>query len=121
MIESDGTMVLLGRGSNCINTAGEKVYPEEVEETLKALPWVEDALVFGVEDERFGQKVAAVLSRAPETDVAVEDILAAAGRKIASYKLPRVTVVVDVVPRTQVGKADYDSARRLLEIENGSE
>ncbi|HEY2642810.1 MAG TPA: hypothetical protein VGI56_03565, partial [Galbitalea sp.] len=120
-IESDGTLVLLGRGSNCINTAGEKVYPEEVEESLKALPWVQDALVFGIDDERFGQKVAAVLSRAPDTDEPIEGILAAAGQKLASYKLPRKTVVVDVVPRTQVGKADYASARRLLEIETQSD
>ena len=74
-VEADGTLVLLGRGSSCINTAGEKVYPEEVEEILKALPWVEDALVFGVDDERFGQKVAAVLSRAPDTDEPLEGIL----------------------------------------------
>ncbi len=120
-IEADGTLVLLGRGSNCINTAGEKVYPEEVEEALKALPWVQDALVFGIDDERYGQKVAAVLSRAPDTDEPLAGILAAAAQKLASYKLPRVTTVVDVVPRTQVGKADYSSARRLLEYETGSE
>jgi 3-oxocholest-4-en-26-oate---CoA ligase len=120
-VEADGTLVLLGRGSNCINTAGEKVYPEEVEEALKALPWVEDALVFGIDNERFGQKVAAVLSRAPDTDAPLEEILAAARQKLASYKLPRVTAVVDVVPRTQVGKADYASARRLLEVETESE
>jgi 3-oxocholest-4-en-26-oate---CoA ligase len=120
-VEADGTLVLLGRGSSCINTAGEKVYPEEVEEILKALPWVEDALVFGVDDERFGQKVAAVLSRAPDTDEPLEGILTVAGQKLASYKLPRVAIVVDVVPRTQVGKADYAAARQLLEVETGSQ
>jgi fatty-acyl-CoA synthase len=119
-VEADGTLVLLGRGSSCINTAGEKVYPEEVEEILKALPWVEDALVFGIDDERFGQKVAAVLSRAPDTDEPLEGILDVARQKLASYKLPRFAVVVDVVPRTQVGKADYAAARQLLEVETGS-
>jgi fatty-acyl-CoA synthase len=119
-VEADGTLVLLGRGSSCINTAGEKVYPEEVEEILKALPGVEDALVFGIDDERFGQKVAAVLSRAPDTDEPLDGILAGARQKLASYKLPRVAIVVDVVPRTQVGKADYAAARTLLEVETGS-
>ena len=119
-VEADGTLVLLGRGSSCINTAGEKVYPEEVEEILKALPWVEDALVFGVDDERFGQKVAAVLSRAPDTDEPLEGILAVARQKLASYKLPRFAIIVDVVPRTQVGKADYAAARQLLEGETRS-
>jgi fatty-acyl-CoA synthase len=110
-VDADGTLTLLGRGSSCINTAGEKVYPEEVEEVLKALPWVEDALVFGVDDERFGQKVAAVLSRSPGADEPLDAILAAARQKLAAYKVPRVAVVVDEVPRTQVGKADYPAAR----------
>ncbi len=120
-VEADGTLVLLGRGSQCINTAGEKVYPEEVEEILKALPWVEDALVFGVDDERYGQKVAAILSRTPGSDEPLESILAAARQTLASYKVPRVALVVDVVPRTQVGKADYPSARRILEAGAGSQ
>jgi 3-oxocholest-4-en-26-oate---CoA ligase len=115
VVEADGTLVLLGRGSSCINTAGEKVYPEEVEEILKAHPSVEDALVFGVDDERFGQKVAAVISRSLQADDPVDEILAAARVKLASFKVPRTVVVVDVVPRTQVGKADYEAARRLFQ------
>jgi len=114
-VNLDGSISLLGRGSSCINTAGEKVYPEEVEEALKALPWVEDALVFGVSDERFGQKVAAVLSRASGMHGPVEDILAALRKKLAAYKLPRDIVVVDVVPRTNVGKPDYPKARAVFE------
>jgi fatty-acyl-CoA synthase len=105
-------LTLLGRGSTSINTAGEKVYPEEVEEILKALPWVEDALVFGVDDERLGQKVAAVISRAPGTDEPVDAILRAAREKLASFKIPRQVVVVEKVPRTQVGKPDYPAARQ---------
>ena len=114
-IDADGMMTLLGRGSSCINTAGEKVYPEEVEEVLKAQPGVEDALVFGVPDARFGERVACVLARASGTDDAVDAILAAARERLASYKLPRDVVVVDVVPRTPVGKPDYPTARELFE------
>jgi acyl-CoA synthetase (AMP-forming)/AMP-acid ligase II len=113
-IDADGTLTLLGRGSSCINTAGEKVYPEEVEEILKALQWVEDALVFGIDDERLGQKVAAVLSRAPGTDEPIDIILSAAREKLASFKLPRQVVVVQRVPRTQVGKPDYPAARQMF-------
>lgn len=112
-IEADGSLTLLGRGSSCINTAGEKVYPEEVEEILKALPWVEDALVFGIDDERLGQKVAAVLARAPgSSDEPVDAILGAAREKLALFKIPREVVVVDKVPRTQVGKPDYPAAKQ---------
>ena len=112
-IDADGTLTLLGRGSSCINTAGEKVYPEEVEEILKALPWVEDALVFGIDDERLGQRVAAVLSRAPGiTHEPVESILGAAREKLALFKIPRRVVIVDKVPRTQVGKPDYPAAKQ---------
>jgi fatty-acyl-CoA synthase len=114
-VNADGSLALLGRGSSCINTAGEKVYPEEVEEALKALPWVEDALVFGVSDERFGQQVSAVLSRAPGAHRPVGDILADLRHKLASYKLPRKVVVVDEVPRTHVGKPDYPAARALFD------
>jgi fatty-acyl-CoA synthase len=113
--EADGSLTLLGRGSSVINTAGEKVYPEEVEEVLKALPSVEDALVFGVPDERFGQRVAAVLSRTDGIDEPVEAILASARERLASYKLPRDVVVVDEVPRTPVGKPDYPTAKALFE------
>jgi acyl-CoA synthetase (AMP-forming)/AMP-acid ligase II len=114
VVEADGTLVLLGRGSSCINTAGEKVYPEEVEEVLKAQPSVEDALVFGVEDERFGQKVAAVISRTANADAPIDEILTAARVTLAAFKVPRSVVIVDVVPRTSVGKADYEAARRLF-------
>ena len=114
-IEADGTLVLLGRGSACINTAGEKVFPEEVEEILKSFASIEDALVFGVDDERFGQTVAAVVARAPGDAQSVEDVLSAAREMIAAYKVPRSVVVVDVVPRTQVGKPDYPAARALFE------
>ena len=116
-IEADGMITLLGRGSQCINTGGEKVFPEEVEEVLKIHPSVEDALVFGLPDERFGQRIAAVVSLAPDAEP-IEDpkaIVDAVRERISSYKLPRDVVVVDTVPRAANGKADYPRARELFE------
>ena len=107
---------LLGRGSQCINTGGEKVYPEEVEEAIKRHPAVEDCLVFGVPDERFGQRVVGVaVARAGRRRPTADDILVDAARtRLSSYKVPRRCVVVDTVPRAPNGKADYRSARQLF-------
>jgi acyl-CoA synthetase (AMP-forming)/AMP-acid ligase II len=116
-VEADGQICLLGRGSQCINTGGEKVYPEEVEEVVKTHPAVEDCLVFGVPDERFGQRVVGVASLAPDATGSVtsaEEILAEARTRLASYKLPRTLVLVPQVPRAPNGKADYPSARDLF-------
>ena len=116
-VEADGTISLLGRGSQVINTAGEKVFAEEVEETLKTHPAVEDCLVVGLADERFGQSVTAVVSVVPGTDVDHDtlgaQLIAHAKSALASYKAPRRVVVVDVVPRAANGKADYASARAM--------
>ena len=114
-VEADGTITLLGRGSNCINTGGEKVFPEEVEEALKVHPAVEDTLVFGVPDERFGQQVVGVASLITGATVAPEAILAEARGRLASYKLPKRLVVVAHVPRAPNGKPDYAAAKRLFE------
>ena len=116
-IGSDGILTLLGRGSQCINTGGEKVFPEEVEEVLKVHPSVEDALVFGLPDERFGQRIAAVVSLAPDAEPVPDPkaIVDTVRDRISSYKLPRDVVVVDVVPRAANGKADYPRARELFE------
>jgi 3-oxocholest-4-en-26-oate---CoA ligase len=113
-VEADGTLVLLGRGSSCINTAGEKVYPEEVEEALKRHPAVQDALVFGVPDERYGQRVAAVWSRTPGNDEPYEAVIEELRRHLAGYKLPHTAVEVGRTPRTPVGKPDYPTARDLF-------
>ncbi|MCZ7527530.1 MAG: acyl-CoA synthetase [Acidimicrobiia bacterium] len=111
-VEADGTVVLLGRGSVSINTGGEKVFPEEVEEALKGHPAVADVVVVGVPDDRFGEAVAAVLSLHDGAS-ADEDALRAAVRgHLAGYKQPRHVVVVDEVPRAANGKADYGWARR---------
>jgi fatty-acyl-CoA synthase len=114
MVAADGTLVLLGRGSNCINTGGEKVFPEEVEEALKEHPAVEDALVFGVPDDRFGQRVVGVVSLSPGQDASADEIVADARTRLSSYKLPRDLRLVDKVPRTPSGKPNYPEAKQLF-------
>ena len=113
-IEADGTLNLLGRGSVCINTGGEKVYPEEVEATLKAHPDVFDAVVVGVPDERFVERVAAVVTPRPGASVTLEDLQGFCRARLASYKMPRQLHVTDDIPRTPVGKPDYRWAKRLV-------
>jgi len=114
-VEADGTLTLLGRGSHCINTAGEKVYPEEVEETVKSHPEVQDCLVVGVEDERLGQRVTAVASRVEGATVDAETLREFTRSKLAGYKVPKQVYLVDQVQRAPNGKADYDWARREIE------
>jgi fatty-acyl-CoA synthase len=113
-VESDGQITLLGRGSQCINTGGEKVYPEEVEEVVKTHPAVEDCLVFGVPDERFGQRVVGVASLAPGAEATPTEILDRARTRLSGYKLPRSLVLVPEVPRAPNGKADYPGAQGLF-------
>jgi fatty-acyl-CoA synthase len=114
-IAADGTLVLFGRGSNCINSGGEKIFPEEVEEALKLHPAVDDALVFGVPDDRFGQRVVGVVSLSPRQASTPDEIVADARRRLSSYKLPKALCIVDEVPRAPNGKADYPAARQLFE------
>jgi acyl-CoA synthetase (AMP-forming)/AMP-acid ligase II len=113
-VAADGSLILLGRGSACINTGGEKVFPEEVEEALKAHPDVEDALVVGLPDERFGQCVAAVVSPRGGSVLDAADLTAFARQRIASYKAPRHIVIVDQVRRAANGKADYPWAKSVM-------
>jgi fatty-acyl-CoA synthase len=113
-VAADGSLILLGRGSNCINTGGEKVFPEEVEEALKAHPAVADCLVVGVPDERFGQRVTAILSLADGQGALDEaDLLAFARTRIAGYKTPRRLILVPEVRRAPNGKADYGWAKAV--------
>ena len=118
-VEADGTISLLGRGSQVINTAGEKVFAEEVEETLKTHPAVDDCLVFGLPDERYGQSITALVSLVPGCDTDPHELrsqlVSHAKATLASYKAPRRVIVVDTVPRAANGKADYASARSLAE------
>jgi acyl-CoA synthetase (AMP-forming)/AMP-acid ligase II len=110
-VEADGTLSLLGRGSMCINTAGEKVFPEEVEETLKSHESVIDCLVVGVPDERFGEKVVGVVSLGDESSTDT-DLINFCRENIAGYKLPKHIVMVDHVQRAPNGKADYKWAKQ---------
>ena len=112
ILEADGTMTLLGRGSQCINTSGEKVFPEEVEEALKTHPAVEDALVFGVADEKWGQAVTAVVEAPAGTDT--EALRAHVRTALAGYKTPKRIVIVGKVPRAPNGKADYAAAKAMV-------
>ncbi len=112
-VEADGTIVFLGRGSQCINTGGEKVYAEEVEAVLHAHPAIADALVVPVPDERYGQRVAAVVALAEGAiEPSVEDIGDHCRKTLAGYKMPRTVVFVDEVKRTPAGKADYRWAKQ---------
>ena len=113
-IEEDGTLTLLGRGSQCINSAGEKVYPEEVEEAVKLHDAVLDCLVVGIPDERFGERVAAVASLAPGADVSEEDLRTFTRSRLAAFKVPKQIRLVDAVQRAPNGKADYKWARQHL-------
>ncbi len=113
-IEADNKVTLLGRGSNCINTGGEKVYPEEVEMALKAHPDVYDVLVVGVADENYGQSVSAVIQPRGENRPSVEELRAFLRADLSGYKLPRAVTYVDEIPRSATGKANYPAARKLV-------
>jgi acyl-CoA synthetase (AMP-forming)/AMP-acid ligase II len=108
-VEADGTIRLLGRGSVCINTGGEKVFPEEVEEILKLHPAVEDAACVGVPDERFGEAVTAVVQAAAGTGD--DELIAFVKSEIAHYKAPRAIVWVERLGRGANGKLDYKALR----------
>ncbi len=111
--EQDGTITLLGRGSNCINSAGEKIYPEEVEEAIKRNDEVFDCLVVGLPDEKFGQKVIAVVSLVKDADISETKLIEATREFIAGYKLPKGIIFKDVVQRAPNGKADYKWAKDI--------
>ena len=113
-IEADGSVTLIGRGASVINTGGEKVHPAEVEEVICGLAGVEECLVTGVPDERFGQLVAAIVVTAADRHLDATDVIAAARRSLAGYKVPRLVAFVDEVPRAPNGKIDYAAARAVL-------
>lgn len=113
-LREDGTIVFLGRGSGCINTGGEKVFPEEVEQALKAHPAVHDALVAGAPDPRYGQKVAAVVSFREGQSVEQDELSEFLRQSLANYKVPKVIVDVPEIRRSPAGKADYKWAKDQL-------
>jgi 3-oxocholest-4-en-26-oate---CoA ligase len=119
-VEQDGSITLLGRGNTCINTGGEKVYPEEVEGALKSHPGVFDALVIGIPDERLGQRVAALVQSRDGRELDLTALEAHLREQIAGYKLPRSIWLVAQIGRTPAGKADYSWARRYADEQLGS-
>ena len=114
LVEADGSITLLGRGSVSINTGGEKVFPEEVEECIKLLPEVRDAVVVGVPDERFGEIVAAVVELADGQNVNAQAVTAHVRARLARHKAPRHVMVVQSVGRGPNGKADYMMLRKRV-------
>lgn len=113
-LTEDGGIVLLGRGSTSINTGGEKVFAQEVEEVIKTCPGVRDALVLGVPDERLGQMVTALVEAAPGTEPAEAEVVAHVRARLAGYKAPRRVMIVEDLGRTITGKPDYPAARARL-------
>ena len=117
-VDADGVVTLLGRGSQCINTGGEKVYPEEVEEVLKSHPEVYDALVVGLPDDRWGERVVAVLHPRGGTRPSQEALADHCRSTIAGYKIPKHVVYVDAIKRSPAGKADYRWAKETALAES---
>ena len=119
-VDEEGVVTVLGRGSQCINTGGEKVYPEEVEQALKSHPDVYDALVAGVPDPQWGHHVAAVVQlREGAARPSLEDIRRHCRARLAGYKIPRQLVITESVQRSPSGKADYRWAREVAVAADG--
>jgi 3-oxocholest-4-en-26-oate---CoA ligase len=113
MVAEDGSLIFLGRGSQVINSGGEKVFPEEVEEAVKRVAGIQDCLVVGLDDEKFGQAVTAVASVAEGATVDEATVIASVKGQLAGYKAPKRVVFVASVPRAPNGKADYKTAKDL--------
>jgi acyl-CoA synthetase (AMP-forming)/AMP-acid ligase II len=114
ILDEDGTITLYGRGSTSINTGGEKVFPEEVEQVLMAHPKVADTLVVGRADERWGERVVAIVEPAGAEAPTLDELQAHARAHLAGYKLPRDLIVVENVRRSPSGKADLQWAKGVV-------
>lgn len=112
-LNDDGTITLVGRGSLMVNTGGEKVYPEEVDDVVKTMPDVDDCLVIGMPDDQFGQIVSAIVQTRTGSSLTQDDVTAWVRGRLARYKAPRRVFFVDKVPRLPNGKADYPAARQI--------
>lgn len=120
-VAADGTLTLLGRGSQCINTGGEKVFPEEVEEVLKRHPAVRDAAVSGIPDPRFGERIGALAELHGGAAVSPDELIAHVRGSLSHYKAPRHVLVVPVIPRAPNGKMDYAAVKAMLKEHFGQE
>jgi len=121
-VEADGSVTLLGRGSICINSGGEKIFPEEVEAVVRSHPDLMDALVVGAPDDRFGQRVAAILEpRSGRAAPSLDEIQELCRRHVAGYKIPREIHVVEKVERAPSGKPDYRWAAEIIAASRAQE
>ena len=111
-VRADGSIHLLGRGSVCINTAGEKVFPEEVEEALKTHPTVSDAVVVGVPHPKYGEQIVAAVEPAPGANFDEQELIVHVKGRLASYKAPRRVRVIESIGRSPNGKVDYARHKR---------
>jgi acyl-CoA synthetase (AMP-forming)/AMP-acid ligase II len=112
-LEEDGSITVYGRGSNCINSGGEKIFPEEVEEAVKAHPDVFDCLVVDTPDDRFGSKVTAVVATRQNCSLSLDAIQEEARKHVAGYKVPRELHIVAEIPRAPSGKPAYPKAKEI--------
>jgi acyl-CoA synthetase (AMP-forming)/AMP-acid ligase II len=113
VVNADGkTFTLLGRGSVCINTGGEKVFPEEVEATIKQYDDVADVIVVGIPDERWGEAVAALVSTESQSPVNADNLCQFVKSRLANYKSPKHIIPVPIIARSPSGKADYGAAKK---------
>jgi 3-oxocholest-4-en-26-oate---CoA ligase len=112
-LEDDGSITVYGRGSNCINSGGEKIFPEEVEEAIKAHPDVFDCLVVDTPDDRFGSKVTAVIATRNHCSVSLDSIQQETRKHVAGYKVPRELHIVAEIPRAPSGKPAYPKAKEI--------
>ena len=114
-VEEDGTITVHGRGSASINSGGEKIFPEEVEAAVKTHPHVFDAIVVGIPDERFGERVAVALRPKAEVGtLTLEELQEHCRALIAGYKIPREMILIEEVPLTAAGKPDTKAAKALF-------
>jgi fatty-acyl-CoA synthase len=118
-VEDDGSITLLGRGSVCINTGGEKVFPEEVEEVLKTHDDIRDAVAVGEPDEKFGEAITAVVELAPDTKLDEPAVIAHVKAKLASYKAPKRVLAIETIGRAPNGKVDYKRLKAFAKDELG--
>ncbi|MCO7191446.1 AMP-binding protein [Pseudonocardia sp. McavD-2-B] len=114
-LESDGSITFLGRGSGVINTGGEKVHPQEVENVLLAHPGVTDAVVVGTPDESWGERVAAVVATSKDHSLSEGELQEWVRTSLSGYKVPRTVVLVDTLPRTPTGKLEIAWAKQIVE------